>query len=466
MMTRGRLRGAFAVLLLAVTALSAGGAVTARHAAATTQPNILVIVTDDQTLGTVTRQIMPNAYHWFVQHGRTYPSFFDADPLCCPSRASIMTGRFDHNNGVVDNATDPASFHLDMRSEVQCYLQQAGYRTGLFGKFYNGYDYSRNPPCLTDYAVSRGDKHTGLWFRANGWLVKPTGWQDNYIVSGALSFLNTQAADPANPWYLYLSTFEPHGPYLGLPAYLTGQPTPAPHVSPSVAQTDLSGLDPAVRAHATEAGYSYTDWTGEVAMLRNVDRYIGEVFATLKRNGQLQNTLVMLVSDNGYLFGEHHLVGKRMPYDESIQVPFYMYGPKWVGGAASTDPRLAENVDITPTILQAAGVQPALRYPLDGRSLLDQSWTRPYALGESWHTRTSMWQPAWRSLRGPGFQYIEYLTDGSNPTVTWREYYDLASDPHEMRNLLADGDPSNDPDVALLHSELLSAASCVGDGCP
>ena len=194
----------------------------------------------------------------------------------------------------------------------------------------------------------------------------------------------------------------------------------------------------------------------------DVDRYVGDLFATLRRHGRLRNTLVFLLSDNGSLFGEHHLIEKRLPYTESIAVPAYVYGPRWVGSGATTDNRLATTVDIAPTVIQATGIRPHVRDPIDGRSLLRPGWRRPYVLGESWHLRSSAWQPSWRGIRTMTFQYIEYLTDGPHPRITFREYYDLRFDPNEMDNLLADGIRANDPDVAGLHARTVAALGCRG----
>ena len=426
------------------------------------RPNVVVFVTDDQTLGAISPQVTPNIERWFVRGGRTYTHFSVTDPLCCPSRAATMTGRYDHNNGVKDN--NVAAFHLDLATTLECYLQPAGYRTGLYGKFYNGYDYADDPPCLSDYAITRGSAHRGLWFRANGVMVQPPGWQDEYIDRESVAFLDARAREPDVPFYLYESTLEPHGPYASLPADVASRPVPWPSISPSVYETpaEMALKSPLIRANADQHGFDLRRWRAQERMMMNVDRYVGDTFAALRRNGQLQNTIVIFLSDNGALLGEHHLLQKRLPYTESIMVPAYVYGPRWVGAGPSTDARLTENVDIFPTIMQAAGLEPRLIAPIDGRSLLDPRWRRPYALGESWHASAFTWQPRWRSIRSQTFQYIEYLTDGRRPQITWREYYDLRTDPHEMHNLLADADPANDPDVAWLHAAVVDAMQCAG----
>ena len=110
-------------------------------------------------------------------------------------------------------------------------------------------------------------------------------------------------------------------------------------------------------------------------------------------------------------------------------------------------------------------MHPSLRHPLDGRNLLSPRWTRPFSFHEQWHVRTLAngegWQPSWRSIRTTNYQYVEWYTDGMSK-VTFREYYDLNTDPGETNNLLADADPSNDPNVKALHAQLLAEASCSG----
>ena len=132
------------VLVVVLLAL-AGGACSPGLGGSSSRPNVIVFITDDQTAGTVTRETMPNTWRWIWQGGRTYPNFSISDPLCCPSRMTIMTGRYAHNTGVIDNLSSRISFHPDMRSTVQCYLQDAGYTTAFFGKYLNGWNYGRRP---------------------------------------------------------------------------------------------------------------------------------------------------------------------------------------------------------------------------------------------------------------------------------------------------------------------------------
>ena len=436
-----------------------------QHHATPGAPNVLVIVTDDQTAGTVTPGVMPRTYRWFVRQGRSYPIFFAADPLCCPSRASIMTGRFDHNNGVKDNSSDPRAFHLDMRSTVQCHLHRHGYNTALYGKFFNGWSYTTTPPCLDDYTVTRGGRHYNLPFLSNGKMVHPGGWLDAYITRRAVDHIR-KCVTHAGPWYAYVSLTAPHSPYQPRPRY-AAVPVPSPAMSASVDQPDMSSLAPAVRRHASQRRYELHKWNAEERMLMSVDHEVGALFSTLERTGQLQNTIVFFVSDNGYLFGEHHLDGKRLPYTEAMQVPFYIHAPARVT-AGSVDDRLTENVDITPTILAATGSlartsgirsmgmtccgRPGgvrMRWGRAGRSGRRRTGSRDG--GRSGQPRINM--SSTRRLRTRGGS-----SGGSTTTC--------AATPPSFITCSATAIRRNYPDVGSLHAALTGAWRCDGRACP
>jgi arylsulfatase A-like enzyme len=202
--------------------------------------------------------------------------------------------------------------------------------------------------------------------------------------------------------------------------------------------------------------------TGQLRTLLSVDDLVDRVLGRLAGTGELDDTLVFYLSDNGYSWGEHRHVGKFVPYTESIKVPFLV---RWPGRlpAGTVDDRLVATVDIVPTVLDAAGIAPDPGTPLDGRSLLDGR-RRERLLAEYWRDPANA--PGirdWAALRTPGWQYVEnYDQPGGG---TFREFYDLASDPGMERNLLADDDPGNDPPAALA-AELAAARACAGASCP
>jgi arylsulfatase A-like enzyme len=445
---------------LAIVAVLVGSALVGQvsTAQAAQRPNVLVIVTDDQTSGTLNPDVMPFTYTWLVAGGRSYPNFTIADPLCCPSRASIMSGRYDHNNGVLSNIAGQAT-NLDQRSTIQCYLQPAGYLTGIFGKFFNGIAVSRNPLCFDDWATTSGQAHQGLPINVDGTVVTPTGYTDDFTVKRARRFIQRAEQVDGRPWYLYLASTYPHSPYVPRPEHADDQlPLPIQAQGAAVGEADLTDKPDFVSQNVGEIGANQTV-ENELRMLETVDEQLRAVHQQLAAVHELRRTLVIYVSDNGYLFGEHDLWGKKVPYTESIEVPFAVRFPGHVT-EASTDRRFTQNIDIAPTVLAATGTRPRYLYPIDGRNLLSTAWRRPFAFNESFHPAGDRgWQPAWRSLRTASYQYIEWRAEGR---IIAREYYDLRSDPWQLVNLLRDGIPGNTPPLPPLHASIVAEASCAG----
>jgi arylsulfatase A-like enzyme len=173
------------------------------------------------------------------------------------------------------------------------------------------------------------------------------------------------------------------------------------------------------------------------------------------------NTVAVFTSDNGYQWGEHGLVSKYHPYNQSVSVPFLVRWPGRVP-AGVVDRRYVGNVDIMPSMLSAAAVTPALRHPLDGRPFLDPVGLtapgRPEGYLEYFRDEHRS-IPDWSSIRTEALQYIEYR-DGDE--VVFREYYDLRADPYQLVNLLADGKPANDPPTAALAERLSRYRRCSG----
>jgi arylsulfatase A-like enzyme len=318
---RRRRIGAWALAMLLVgVAASTGspGAGTARAAAR--RPNILIIVTDDQTTGTVLPAVMPNTVREFVRRGRRYPNFFVTDPLCCPSRASIMTGRFDHNNGVTDNSA--AGFHLDMSTTLQHYLHEAGYRTWISGKFLNGWPVrpgSPNPPDWDRFLITQGGRHLDLPFNQDGRFFRYAPYAEPLIERQASRYLAGTERHDAQPWLGYLSFTVPHGPYTPMRGYRR-LPFHVRAPSPAEQERNISDKWPGYAAHA-QYGFDSADWLEQLRMLHQADDIIGDIFSQLRSQRELRNTIVVFLSDNGFLFRSHQLLGKRLPYTEAVRVP-------------------------------------------------------------------------------------------------------------------------------------------------
>jgi arylsulfatase A-like enzyme len=456
-------------IALAVAALVAGLLVVSNkstaHRQASGRPNILIILTDDQSIGTMTKQVMPNTLREIADQGRRYTNFYITDPLCCPSRSSIMTGQLNHNNHVTGNSA--ATFHLNMDTTLQHYLHQAGYQTWISGKFLNGWKYtpgSPNPPDWDHFTVTRGGKHLHLDFNQDGRFYTCPTYADPLIERQALTYLADTESSDSQPWFGYLALTVPHGPYTPMTPY-RHIPLRVRTPTPSERERNISDKWPGYAEHA-RYGFASKTWLAQLRMLRQADDIVGRVIAQLKSQNELQNTIIVFVSDNGFLFRAHQLYGKRLPYTESVKVPAMI---RWSGHipADSVWKRPVTNVDLAPTLLKAAGVAPLPAPLFDGRNIFDDDMHRNQVLLEQWHEpghNRRAWQPTWASLRARTWQYIEYY-DASG-AVTFREYYNLTRDPWELRSTIAATQRQGSPRIAALHQQLAAARTCAGADCP
>jgi arylsulfatase A-like enzyme len=446
----GRSLGGVAILAFIVTAGIAGLApapVTSR-AAEPSRPNILIIVTDDQRAdGTLAA--MPKTDAWFRGGGTWFPNGVVTTPLCCPARASIFSGRFVHNHGVHTNS-DPAGVQaFDQAHTMQAYLHASGYRTGMAGKFLNTWPTSQAPPSFDRSFVTEAYSPGGIY---------------NTVRIGdlATSYLDGwNATDDEAPWFLYLAPKAPHSPYTPQAQYAQSSVPPWPG-NPAQFEADRSDKPPWVRSSSTTATAIENLRVQQLRTLYSVDDLVDRVMSHLAMIGE-ENTLAFFLSDNGYFWGEHGISGtKRLPYLDSPRVPF---GIRWPGhvAAGATDPRMAANIDLAPTALEAAGIAPPPDAPMDGISLLSGG-TRERLLLEYYRSPDALKWPNWSSTLTPTYQYIEWYEDDLR-TVSFREYYDLVNDPWQLFNLLGDADPGNDPDVATLSAVLAQDRTCVGASC-
>ena len=197
----------------------------------------------------------------------------------------------------------------------------------------------------------------------------------------------------------------------------------------------------------------------------SVDDLVARLLRALGDLGERGATMAFVISDNGMFWGEHGLVGKRQPYRESVRVPFLM---RWPGHVqpGSHAARLVANLDIAPTALQAAGIDPAgLQPEIDGRSLLGGDRRDHLLLEYYLDPGKSADIPSWAAIWRPDVEYVEYDETGA-AAPSFREYYDLQADPWQLRNLLGDGRPGNDPPTAALQAQLLADRACQGTSGP
>jgi N-acetylglucosamine-6-sulfatase len=450
--------------------------------AAAARPNVVVMMTDDQTAASL--KYMPQTNALLGASGTTFGNSIATFPLCCPSRATHLTGQYAHNHGVLHNSGPFGGFgRLDHANTLPVWLGDAGYRTMHVGRYLNGYEYADGiPPGWSDWHASPHSKA----FNYSRWEVNENGSLASYPEAGRpgeyltdyqgrrASELIDQAAPGERPFYLQLWFVAPHRGSPRDPDDPTGVGTPSPAARhrdsfATALMPRLPGFDEAnmldkpqvvadrPRLTPEVAGGIEENWRQELESLQAVDDAVARVVDTLARTGELENTLIVFTSDNGFMHGEHRARGEKvLLYEESVRVPLVLRGP----GVPRRfrDPRPVANVDVVPTILDATSVTP-LR-ALDGRSLLelveDQDvWLGRDLLIENGNGANNV--PAYRAIRTNRFVYAEHLTTGEF------ELYDLERDPYQLRSV--DGGSRYEAIQRDLAARLRLLKRCAGSGC-
>ena len=432
------MRRTAAVALGALLVLCPAGANGRAEAAAAPDrpPDIVLIVTDDQRFDSL--WAMPVLSERLAARGVTFPDAFVVNPLCCPSRASILTGNYSHTTLVYRQVPPFGRFEwFDDGSTLATWLHDAGYRTGLFGKYLDGYQHA----AVTGYVPPGWDRWVAF--------VRSAQVDHTLTIDGALREFGHGPDDHATevladeavafvqgttgPLFLELATSAPHAPAIPSPGDETAFASLSPARPPSFDEADVSDKPAWVRdlpplTPSQEAAIDAFR-TDQYRSLLGVDRALDRIVDALERAGRLENTLIVFTSDNGILHGEHRWTKKEAPYEEAIRVPLVM---RWdaAGWAPGTELPgvLALNIDLAPTIAEAAGVA---HPPTDGRSLLpvlagDRSSTRSDFLIE--HMEGTNPIPTFCAVRSERWTYVRYATGEE-------ELYDLAADPFELENV-------------------------------
>jgi arylsulfatase A-like enzyme len=264
---------ALAVVLTAALAL-AGSA----HAA----PNILFIVTDDQRLDG-TMAVMPKTVKWFkngdaaagILGGTEFTTASATTPLCCPSRASIVSGNFAHNHGVRSNTM---AANLNHDRTIQAYLEQAGYRTGLFGKFLNGWNVAVNPPHWNDWAIYNSHDYSVFQVNEQGTLKYNYQYSTNYVADKAEQFLQSaNDTNDAQPWFLYVAPTAGHEPWTPEPRYANFGNVPALPQTAAFFEQDRSDKPFWVRTSLNDADHMTSKWPNYLRTLKTADDLVERV---------------------------------------------------------------------------------------------------------------------------------------------------------------------------------------------
>jgi N-acetylglucosamine-6-sulfatase len=404
-------------------------------------PNIVLILTDDQRWDSL--WAMPKVRRLLAGPGVRFTNAFAVNPLCCPSRASILTGKYSHGTGVYTNFPPTGGFPaFDPSTTIATVLDERGYETALMGKYLNGYLGTDVPPGWDRWAAFNGPKGGVSFFdytmsldgveRSFG--SAPSDYSTDVLARRAARFIR----DAGGPFFLYFAPSAPHMPALAPPRDADALPSIAPSRPPSFNEPDFSDKPRWLRSTPR-----YDDGlvdredeirTKQLRSLPAVDDAVERIVDALRAAGELDRTMIVFASDNGFLHGEHRLGGKQAAYEESIRVPMILRYDALTAGRGP-DPRIALNIDLAPTFAEAAGTH---LDGADGRSLLDLL-RHPSRTGRRWfliehvqdESRYLPRIPTYCGVRSARWKYVEYA-DGS------RELYDLVADPYEQRNLVDD----------------------------
>ncbi len=431
-------------------------------------PNIVVVTTDDQTVSQFSHASMPFTWEFFKRRGSLFTNSLSDPPLCCPDRAGFLTGEYAQNHGVETN--DAGYFQLRSPGNIfPAWLGHAGYRTGLVGKYLNGY------PVLTDspapgwdyfYAAGGdveyrhfdvGDNGTPRHFGSGHYST------DNYT-RVAKRFIG-DSVRRGSPFFVWLTYNAPHtvpdsdppcGQERAQPKsgrdWRRFRHTPLPR-NPAVGESDLSDKGRAVRDRKPFVGrhrhHTVKAYRCALATMPPVNRGIRRIVAKLRSDHQLSRTIVVFTSDNGYFYGEHGIPDdKELPYDPALRVPLAIAIPPRLRSTAQPGEigSLVSNVDLAPTLLDYAHAQPCTGHGcrrLDGHSLRpllegrEPGWTHgrtlPVELNETY---------VYKAIRSSGLMFMRLTADrmGQLPHPD-TELYDLRADPYELHNLWRKGLP-------------------------
>jgi N-acetylglucosamine-6-sulfatase len=473
-------------------------------ATAQQRSNLVVVMTDDQSLAQLRADVMPSVTRVFRDHGVEFTQYV-TQPLCCPSRASFLTGQYPHNNGVFNNVPGYRGL-VDKQNTLPVWLERAGYRTALAGKFLNRYTLARGlepAPGFTSWFNLLAYEYYGARLSREGREVVlgesgGRAYADNALTRRAAHFVR-HSSTRKRPFFLWLSYLAPHvgtGPHpkecpnrLPVPAppdlgAFAGESLPHP---PAFNEADVSdkpsfvqSLDP---IDGTAEAARTTHWRCSLESLLAVDRGVDRVVEALKQVDEMKDTVLVFTSDNGFFAGEHRISnGKALPYEEAIRAPLLFHlPPALLDGAPvgrSIDLPVA-GVDLAPTLLRLAGARPCESRGdcrvLDGRSLLplirdhDASWPadRGILTQLARTTRKLSDACAFDSIRSPTLSYTEY-TEIRDPithqcvATDQAELYDLSADPFQLDNLLSTDPTGSETLRAAMEARLDALRDCAG----
>jgi N-acetylglucosamine-6-sulfatase len=524
--------------LALLTAIALPAAAHARPAAAAKdgRPNILVVMTDDQAQADLAH--MPNVKRLLAAQGTTFADAVDSYPLCCPARATFITGQYAHNHKVKSNFWPYGWYGMKDRGNIlPAWLQRAGYRTALIGKWLNGYgardahgevpagfdiwrglldvsaydyynfvmnqdgklrswgddEFARKLVEFASIEVLRNDAGVrGILDRLIGLFGPPpyTYWgsenPEDYSpdVTGRMTADLVRAErDSRKPFFIWWSVAAPHREDVAttLMRRPGRDPRPAPRYAaksaryrlprpPSFNEADLADKPSNLRKAAPrltkeQIAQLQLDYEGRIGSLLAVDDHVKKLVRTLRSTGQLRNTLIVFLSDNGWLQGQHRVTGdKYLPYEESLRIPLIVRGPGVPAG--QTVKGQISNIDLAPTLLDVADARagrtldgvsllPTIRDPRRRpRRVLQIEALDPLFRGD---VPVNRWDRPYKGVRTDRYTYVVYTETGE------QELYDRVKDPYQLRNVA--GSPAYARVKARLAAKLARLDRCKGRSC-
>jgi N-acetylglucosamine-6-sulfatase len=473
-------------------------------AAAAARPNIVMIMTDDLDMSVWTAALnlgyLPQIQTHLIAKGTTFNNTFATLSTCCPSRSTYLTGQYPHNHGVIRNSGPKGGFTRFKQDDntIATWLKSAGYRTGLIGKYLNGYGRANRlyiPPGWDNWQALGLSAQFDYKISDNGVIVsygsKPADYQTDVLAGLAEVFIRS---DDARPFFLTLTPTAPHYETLdgsGEDDGRTLRPAPRhadtpplatipPESRPGFNESKMRDKPrwmrklPLVDQKAMRAGYN-----SKIAAMRAVDDLVGRVFAALSDTHALGHTLIIFTSDNGYQYGSHRRTAKTDLYEESIRLPMVARAP------GQTTPRVtadwALNTDWAATIADYAGAAPGRT--LDGRSL------RPQVEGSAGAAARRTMLVELPSDGGPAPDQYPFLMirshdpaltldmsghdvlvyaqtyDDLGATLIAEELYDLDIDPNQVSSLHRSHDQKRIDQKAALSARLMQLKNCAGKTC-
>ena len=414
-----------------LTALSAPVVVQVDNAAV--RPSVVVIMTDDQRWDSMNQ--MPLTVGHFATEGVDFANSFVVGPICCPSRASFLTGQYVHNHGVLGNQSPYGAPSFDDSSTLPVWLHNAGYRTGIYGKYMNLYNLMSPyiPPGWDEWNVF--DSPNGEFYNYSlnenvtsvSYGSSPADYSTDLLTNKAAQFI--QSTPAGQPFFLFLSIYAPHEPFTPAPGDIGSLNGIAPWRPPSHNEADVSDKPTWVQNLPLATAQQLANFDGinqaELESLAAVDRAVDQIMSTLAAENRLGETMVVFTSDNGLSWGEHRwFVSKDCAYEECIRVPLFVRVP---GATPRVENNLVQNTDLTVSIADWAGVVPTS--PTNGDNLVDliSNPATPWRSEVLIEVLGRGPERNFQAVRSDQYLYAEYQNGD-------RELYDLAVDPYQLDN--------------------------------